>query len=926
MAREAMSPVRVNPVLCHPSERRMSLSGQWQFRLDPDDRGVQERWFENPEAMGDTIEVPGSWQGQGFGGKGKDKVWDFQLEARTFRATYTGTGWYGRRFRLPHGWQGPRAWVNFGGAHPSAEVWLNGVRLGEHHAPFAPFGFEITDLVAHEGENYLAVRVHEQARLLGLAFNWQGNWSGLYRAVELRATGQHFLERFWVHPDVDGSRLRIGARVGGPVPAHGTLLLTVGAQALGNQGAAEVAQVQVMEREVHLDLPVRSPLLWSPDAPNLYTVSAQLEQGEETLDAVMERVGFLKLATEGKHFLINGEPHYMRGSGDFLSNPETGCPDTDRDRWRRKLRTLRAYGYNYVRCQSFVPAPEYFDAADEVGLLVQSEMGTLGAWGGMSPWHTYAWPQPTPEHREALKQQWDCVVMRDVNHPSANLYCMSNELGGKTDFARLAWQCYRDTKAIKPSAFVIWTDGGFSEELPGDFVNAEAEVDEKCAQPVIQHEFRWWSSFPDVRIMGKYCGAVRPYAAEIASEAAARHGISHVLPLGAANSQRLQLLEAKGKMEMCRRDHSRLAGICHFNAMDANPSPQGVIDEFYEAKCTDAATWRQTNGDTVVLASLGFDDRVLSAGDTFQCRLFVSDFSHPVLREPELEWRLVAGGGTVAQGRIAYAHQAFWTCEAGELTAKVPEVAGPVAASLEATLREGQRVVTNEWRLWLFPEEAALPDSVALYGEPEHTWLKGLTQMARASARDLAGHTVGAVLTERLDQAVIDFARRGGRVILVASEGLVRPYRPKFGMTLGHYFFTPPANYPPYEDGHDGTIISDHAMLGDLPHEGFADLHFFRMITNAPPLDLEPLGLNTGDPVMRVIHSYPVCRPLAYLMECALGRGGLILSALNLDQSLPEARYLLAQICRYAIGEAFAPAVSIHDEALRRVAEATMLP
>lgn len=78
---------------------------------------------------------------------------------------------------------------------------------------------------------------------------------------------------------------------------------------------------------------------------------------------------------EGKQFRINGEPYYIRGTGDFLANLETGSPDTDRDRWRRKLATLRRYGYNQLRCQSYVPAPEYLDAADEVGLLVQSEVG-----------------------------------------------------------------------------------------------------------------------------------------------------------------------------------------------------------------------------------------------------------------------------------------------------------------------------------------------------------------------------------------------------------------------------------------------------------------------------------------------------------------------------------------------------------------------
>ena len=214
-------------------------------------------------------------------------------------------------------------------------------------------------------------------------------------------------------------------------------------------------------------------------------------------------------------------------------------------------------------------------------------------------------------------------------------------------------------------ALVIWTAGGWNEDLPGDFVDAEAEYDAKCSRPLIQHEWRWWSSYPDVRIMRKYSGAVRPYAAEIAQEAASRQGLAHLLPQFAANSQRLQFLEAKAKMEMRRRDFPRLAGISQYSAADLNPSPQGILDEFYDRKYVDGATWLQTNGDTVILSSLQLDDRALSAGSTRQCRFFVSDFSHPAMTAPTVTWRLVAGDETLASGQLSYAHRPYCTCPAG---------------------------------------------------------------------------------------------------------------------------------------------------------------------------------------------------------------------------------------------------------------------
>lgn len=926
MARITLRPARVNPLLHHTLERRLSLDGEWHFRLDPEDIGVQQGWFSTPDLLAERIQVPGSWQGQGFGHDGLDDTWDFRLKARTFQATYKGTGWYARILQVPQDWDQSRVWLNFGGVHPSAEVWLDGVRLGENDMPFVPFGFEVTGLVQPGRPHLLAVRVHEHNRQYGMAYNWQGNWSGLYRSVELTATGPVYIEHCSILPEVESERIRFRVQLGGAEATTG-LHLQVAIAPAGEEAQPVEAQVPVSGAQVEFETAVPSPRRWSPDTPNLYEVAVALVDGSGTLDALKERAGFVRLSTAGKQFLINGEPYYMRGSGDFISCPETGCPDTDRNRWRRKLQILRDYGYNYVRCQSYVYAPEYFDAADEVGLLVQSEMGSLGAWGGHSPDHVYQWPKPTPDHYPILRQQWNLIVQRDANHPSANLYCMSNEYGTSCDFPRIAWQCYRDTKAIKPTAFVIWTDGGYNKDLPGDFVNAEAQGDRRgdassADLPLIQHEFRWWSSFPDVRTAYKYSGAVRPYGVDIAREAAQRRGLVRLLPACAATSQQLQLLEAKLRLENLRRDNRDLAGVCHFDAMDMPPSPQGIIDEFYERKLADAATWLQTNGDTVLLCSLGVDDRVLQGGQAWRCTFYISDFAHPPLDHPVLEWRLQAGDKTLCAGQFAVEHTPYCACAIGEIEASLPELSGALACQLEGTLLAGERRATNCWRLWLLPAAAGLPSTMGRYGEAQHTWLQSWAELPQVTAESINGRRV--VLSERLDEPLVEYLRGGGRVILATGEGLVRPHGPNFGFVK--YFFTPPANYPPYEDGQNGTIIADHPLLGDYPHDGYADLQFFRLIDGSPPIDLEPLCLTDEDPVLRAIHRYPVFHPLGYLVERQVGQGRLVLCALGLDQRLPEGRYLLAKMCSYLAEATLAGVSTLSEESLTRLIAAGTLP
>jgi beta-galactosidase len=726
----AIRPARVNPLLRHPRERRVSLDGEWRFRLDPRDCGLTEGWFRSLQHLLESIEVPGSWQGQGFGGDEPEMVQDFGYPARTFRASYKGTGWYGRSFRIPADWSGQRLWLNFGGVYPSAEVWLNGVRLGENSLPFVPFAFDISGHIRFDADNELLVRVHEKNRIFGLAYNWQGDWSGLYRGVELSATGPCWLERCAVLPDADSGHLVLRVGVGGQCEVGAEVLLS--AKPVDGSRPAVSGKWTLGATTGEFRLPVPQPLLWSPDQPNLYRVDIELRCAGDICDARSERTGFVKLEARGKEFRINGEPYYMRGTGDFVSCPETGCPDTDRERWRRKLQALRDYGYNHVRCQSFVYGPEYYDMADEVGLLIQSEMGMLGAWGGASVDHLYQWPKPTPDNYPILKEQWDMIVERDASHPSANLYCMSNEYWTNTDFPRIAWECYHQTKRLKPTAMVIWTDGGWNEDLPGDFVNhfvnmapgLKPEELEALQKPVIQHEYAWWSSFPDVRLREKYTGALRPYTAEIAAETAARRGQAHLLEIYAVNSQHLQLIEARAKMELMRRDYPTLAGISHFNAMDANPSPQGIIDEFYEKKTVSAEEWLQINGDTVVMSSLGFDDRCLESGAELKVRFSVSDFSHPPFRDPRLIWRLRAGEVILAAGELHFYHQPFRTAAAGEAGMVMPDVEEPLALRLEASLVEGDggREIGNSWFLWLFPPTPQ-PVRASVYKEPRWTWL-----------------------------------------------------------------------------------------------------------------------------------------------------------------------------------------------------------
>lgn len=113
----------------------LSLDGQWQFQLDPQETGVKSGWHGSEVPFADRIVVPGAWDAQGFG-EPTDKL----------RHNHVGKAWYKRTVAIPAEWAGRRIFVCVGGVHRYADMYLNGRHLGEHVGYLSPFEYEITAL------------------------------------------------------------------------------------------------------------------------------------------------------------------------------------------------------------------------------------------------------------------------------------------------------------------------------------------------------------------------------------------------------------------------------------------------------------------------------------------------------------------------------------------------------------------------------------------------------------------------------------------------------------------------------------------------------------------------------------------------------------------------------------------------------------
>src|SRR5205814_6617879 len=71
---------------------------------------------------------------------------------------YVGYGWYRKVFEVERGAR-RRVFLEFDGVFQEAEVFVNGVRVGEHRGGYTGFCLDVTDSV-RDGANLLAVRVN----------------------------------------------------------------------------------------------------------------------------------------------------------------------------------------------------------------------------------------------------------------------------------------------------------------------------------------------------------------------------------------------------------------------------------------------------------------------------------------------------------------------------------------------------------------------------------------------------------------------------------------------------------------------------------------------------------------------------------------------------------------------------------------------
>ena len=383
----------------------LSLNGRWEFRLDPDDRGIENSWYATNATWNDDtqpITVPHVWQ-----------------ELEQYR-DYTGVAWYRRSFSVEEPSEGRVALLRFGAVDYEATVWVNGVNCGSHRGGYLPFEVDVTDAL-DEGQNTVTVRVEDPDDIDEIPHGKQGEpWylrvSGIWQDVSVEFRPAVHVEAARITPDLDDdiAHVEFTAVADNAVP-NDALTAAVHVEHEGER-------VGTIECDVSLDQPTFASVsipdanYWHPEEPVLYDLEIELRNGTGVVDLYEDYFGMRSIEVEDGTIYLNGEPLYIRGALDQGYYPKTLYRPFEEDLFEREIRTAKELGFNLLRKHIKPAHPDFIELADRLGMLVWEEPANPSRY--------------TDRSKREVRDQLHGLIERDFNRPSVIIWSLYNEEWG----------------------------------------------------------------------------------------------------------------------------------------------------------------------------------------------------------------------------------------------------------------------------------------------------------------------------------------------------------------------------------------------------------------------------------------------------------------------------------------------------------------
>ena len=383
------------------SAKWFKLDKFWDFCIDPNNKGNEEKWYENFPINKEKMYVPSCWN---------TTLGYFQ---------YMGTAWYKTEFQIASN----SIYLKFEGVANDCDVYLDKKYIGSHTGGFVEFGFELLNI--KKGKHELVLRVNNDLNnkeTIPHSFPDWYNYGGINRGVEIREIEDCYIKNTIVRYDLEGNtaNLFVTANIKTLKKITDKLEVFVDDACVYSKEVTIDGDAEVVADGIKLE----NLKLWDIKEPNLYYFTVKFG-GEDLID----RVGFRTIKTQGKNILLNGKKITLVGVNRHEIHPDWGI-SMPFELTKKDIDIIIELNSNTIRGSHYPNSKKTLDYLDEVGLLFWEE---VPLWGNRPEWDESF--KNDEFINRAVNYHRDMVV-RDLNHPCIVFWGLHNEVNTAVEQTR----------------------------------------------------------------------------------------------------------------------------------------------------------------------------------------------------------------------------------------------------------------------------------------------------------------------------------------------------------------------------------------------------------------------------------------------------------------------------------------------------------
>jgi hypothetical protein len=357
------------------------------------------------------IPVPSNWEVLGY-------------SEPTYFGPDTTVGLYRRMIDVPASFANKNIIWHFDGVTDSAEIWINGQRVGYHESGYTAFDIDLTGFIKPGEKNLLEVRVCKTTPTYDLDTGDYWFLGGIHRESYIFAVPKDHISDLTVVTKMDERYVNatlIATAVVKTEPDHAwsasAKLFKADGTPLDTQPRVTMSVGTGGTSNLKIEAMVQSPLLWSAEKPNLYYLLITTNSGE----TIEQRFGFRQIDIKDGVLLWNGVPIKCTGTCRHEEWSALGHALTEHE-WQTDVAMMKAANINAVRTSHYNHAERFLELCDEKGIYVLDEIPAC-------------WVNPKdPKLKDAFVQHAVETLARDKNKPCVLAWSCGNESGWGPNF------------------------------------------------------------------------------------------------------------------------------------------------------------------------------------------------------------------------------------------------------------------------------------------------------------------------------------------------------------------------------------------------------------------------------------------------------------------------------------------------------------